>query len=147
MGSRYWLWDWIDRNNIENADDAARAIARRKVENDLRDRAVRSEPQLEENLKGISLLAGTGADLCTGGYQCLNPACQKHPIEKLFRRVWHYFDNIIVVDDLTHNIAHHWSEMKEVEGVTRFLTRIDVLLYVRKIGAENLVQFREKVQT
>ena len=89
------------------------------------------------------MVAGAGADLYDG-LQCPNPVCQKHSIDKLFRQVWHYFDQIVIGDNLTHDIAHHWEPKSEAELRERLLTRIDVLLYLRLIGAEELVQFREK---
>jgi hypothetical protein len=76
--------------------------------------------------------------------QCDDPICQKHSIDLLFRRVWHYFDQIVIGDNLTHDVAHHWGPRSDTELRKRLLTRVDVLLHLRRIGAEELVQFREK---
>lgn len=143
MSPRYWLWDWLDHNDISSVDVAARALRRRPAIRDLCRRAAEWEPNLREELRGSTVVAGAGADLYTG-IQCPNPACQKHQVDMLFRRVWHYFDQIVIRDNLTHDVAHHWGDYSDGQLTERLLTRIDVLLYLREIGADDLVHFREK---
>jgi hypothetical protein len=135
---RYWLWDWLDENNLRSVEATKRDSLR-----DLQRRAAEWEPNLSQPLAGASVIAGAGADLHTG-LQCPNPACQKNSVDVLFRRVWHYFDQIVIGDNLTHDIAHHWGPATEAELRERLLTRIDVLIHIRRIGAEHLVEFREK---
>jgi hypothetical protein len=144
LTTRHWLWDWMDENGISSVDAAERAMRRKNVLRDLRERAADWEPILGQALQGTSVIAGAGADL-RSGLQCPRAACQKHSIDELFRRVWHYFDQIVLNDDITHDVAHHWNSATESEIRERFLTRLDVMLYLRQIGAENLVHFRQKL--
>ena len=141
MPLRYWLWDWIEENKIDSIASAGKLLTRRRAVDDLRRRAADWEPQLDAPIPGIAIIAGAGADLYSG-LQCPNPACQKHAIDRLFRKVWHYFDRIVVVDQITHDIAHHWGATPKLGK--DLLNRIEVMLYVRHLGAADLLEFRSK---
>jgi hypothetical protein len=53
----------------------------------------------------------------------------------------HYFDRIIVEDSVAHELTVHWKEANHAEREKWILSHIDVLLYLREVGAEELVEF------
>lgn len=57
--------------------------------------------------------------------------------------MWHYFDKIVVADAIGHEVACHWTEPSE-EVNEWILSHVAVLLYLREIGAEPLLEFIEK---
>jgi hypothetical protein len=89
-----------------------------------------------------AIIAGRGLDL-TGKLECGTSTCRQRQVNELFRKAWHYFDWIVVDDAVSHQVLSHWEETV-VNPKKSLLSDIEVLLYLRKIGAENLVEFRQK---
>jgi hypothetical protein len=61
-------------------------------------------------------------------------------VDKLLTRVWHYFDTVVVRDVLTPCLLEGRSE----NIIGTFLTHLPPILYLREIGAEDLVEFIPK---
>jgi hypothetical protein len=88
------------------------------------------------------LVAGRGIDL-SGHLDCNASECRKRQVDNLLRHAWHYFDRILVADSLSHRVSHHWAPKSA--GFRQWLaSHLEVLLYLRSIGAEDLVVFHEK---
>jgi len=141
--NRYWLWTWLEEHRVHSIDAAMKALNRTAAIDNMRRLASEWEPTLGQPVTGTAIVVGAGLDLCSS-LQCPRPECQKLAVDRLFRRAWYYFDRIVIADDLTHDVAHHWDAAIADDLHDRLLTRIDVLLYIRAIGAEDLVEFREK---
>jgi hypothetical protein len=138
---RYWLAEWLDENNIDSGDAALRRLDSVQEITHFQERAAKWEPQFSEPVDGTTVLAGAGLDLA-GEFSCPSPPCQKRAVDKLFRHVWHYFDRIVLEDRVTHKVAHHWTQ--EPEFIEELRRHIGALVYIRQIGAESLVEFRQK---
>jgi hypothetical protein len=145
MRSQYWLYKWLDYYHIQNINAARILLTNPVAVEELRmlasnSRTTQVKPELETNQETI--LAGRGIDL-SGRLDCNHPDCRRKQIDQLFRRVWHYFDRIIVEDAVTHEVSVHWDE-----GSPRvrewILSHISVLLQLRELDVEDLVEFREK---
>jgi hypothetical protein len=143
MSSRYWVFDWLEAHGVSTLEDARRALASPGGVTDLiaRAEAARAKP-LRPDVADYSLAAGRGIDL-SGHLDCNHPSCRQRQVDDLFRHAWHYFDQIIVADSVTHEITAHWDASSE-ERMEWLLSHIDVLLYLRAIGAERLLLFHEK---
>jgi len=89
----------------------------------------------------FSILAATGTDL-SAHLMCTNPTCYRREIDKLFRCAWHYFDSIIVDDAAARLLSRPLDTI--LRNLDELLRQIDISLYLRKIGAEPLVEFRLK---
>ena len=141
MTKSYWLYNWLDSNEIISTEDAGKALENLKKSNSLRELAGSySEEPLQSPER--SLLAGKGIDF-SGDLDCRGLECREKQVDELFRRAWHYFDVLIVADPFRHAVAHHWNTPQSLSNEW-FLSYIHTLLYLRKIGAESLVVFREK---
>jgi hypothetical protein len=111
---------------------------------DLRERAASaSVPHSAEKLPlcdGPTLVAGRAIDL-SGHLDCLDWDCVQKQVEVLFNHVWHYFDRVVVVGPSPHEIS---SSLNNHEMPIHLLTYIRLLLYLREIGAQELLLFRQK---
>jgi len=145
MESRYWLYRWLDEFHVRNIDAARLLFANPIAVDELRTLASKSSEMKVQPSDGLdceTIVAGRGIDL-SGRLDCHHPECRKRQIDHLFRRVWHYFDRIIVEDAVKHEVSLHWDEgpSRVAEWV---LSHISVLLQLRELGVEDLVVFREK---
>lgn len=142
-GARYWLFNWLDANHITDTETAKRALSERSVLEDLKEVANQETPTLEPIQKDEpAILAGRILDL-SGNLDCDTPSCRELRVNTLFRKAWHYFDRIIVADVVRHEMTHHWEFTIE-HPTDRLLAHLAGVIYLRKIGAEDLVDFREK---
>lgn len=139
----FWFFDWLDAYDVTSVRAAKRALSDGLAFDALREFAVKakagthvlSDPE-------FSLVAGRGLDL-SGDLDCNASACRLRQVDKLFRHAWHYFDRIVVADAVSHEVSMHWDAPRR--DVKRWLlSHIEVLLYLRKLGAERLVVFLEK---
>jgi len=64
-------------------------------------------------------------------------------VDELFKRVWHYFDKIIVRDMFTPNLLQDPVAPREAL-INILLSHLPPLFYLREIGAESLVEFVAK---
>jgi hypothetical protein len=63
-------------------------------------------------------------------------------VDELFRHVLHYFDTIMVDDAVSTVLMKHDAEAKCLPQCLK--RHLEVLLYLRQIGAEQLLTFRQK---
>ncbi len=96
-------------------------------------------PLLEDASK--SIVAGRMIDL--SGLACYHPDCLRKDVDRLFSRVWHHFDKIVVVG-LTPEYVNRLLENLDDNARDRFLGFVDNFLYIRRIGAEGMLAFRQK---
>jgi hypothetical protein len=145
----YWFFQWLDDQYVRTIQDAERVLAYPTVVEDLRQQALiasREKPQIQ-SLDTISVLAGRGLDL-SGHIDCVAALCSRCQANHLFRHIWHYFDHIIVQDAVTDHLIRHWDCWGKPEQLDAhkemLLPFIEIVLYLRQIGAEPLIQFHQK---
>lgn len=146
MTEKYWLLRWMDENGIRSDWHVDKFLKSRPMQRSLRDFVERipytTEPLPKGSRPDFVLTAGRGIDL-SGDLECLSWRCKKGQVDRLFARVWHYFDKVVVVgieaDPLKEEVSQ-WSDQKRhaLEQMMR------LLLYLRNIGAEDLLLFRQK---
>jgi hypothetical protein len=69
----------------------------------------------------------------------------KRQVDELLVRVWHYFDEV-VVEGLSADLLVQTAKVEPAvdEVAVRVLSQVELLLYLREIGALDLLVFREK---
>src|SRR5271169_3499911 len=94
-----WLYDWMDANGVRSTSQAIRLLAQPKARELLSTLATEADgtPRGLAASDGISLVAARGLDL-SGELDCEHLECLQREVETLFRRVWHYFDYIVVAE-------------------------------------------------
>ena len=78
---------------------------------------------------------------------CPTYNCMRKTIDSTFRRVWHYFDQIVVEGLSPRILAYEVGDQDEVAQSRTLLSIRDqarLLLYLREIGADQFVVFSDK---
>ena len=143
--SDYWLASWIDEHDIRDVRTAKKYLTDKRHADDLAAFAAEARPPAEphDEAERTTIVAGRTIDL-SGELGCVHSECLRDDLDRLFSHIWHYFD-IIVVAGLTPahalELLGSWQSDNTRE---RFLAYIDNFLYVRKIGAEDMLVYRQK---
>jgi hypothetical protein len=142
---KFWLYDWIDTLEVKELNHAESLLKDAGLRKDLRKRATEIPFTTEEiqPSDNPTIVAGQAIDL-SGQLDCLHWDCLKKQIDNLFSHVWHYFDRIVVVGPSAHEYSRLLSPDVEPQVIERLLNHIRLLLYIREIGAEDLLIFRQK---
>jgi hypothetical protein len=140
-----WLYDWLDVNHVRNASQAIRLLSQPKVRESLANLAIESKRDTCDGplpSDGVPIVAARGIDL-SGELGCVHFECLEREVETLFRRVWHYFDYIVVAEPPQEvAIAYGRKQSPDLERI--LINCIKLLLYLRKIGADKLLFFKRK---
>jgi hypothetical protein len=140
----FWFYEWLDERGISSLEEAERRLRDPKELSLLHERAAR-EPYETSPIPPsdkVSLLAGRGVDL-SGDLDCLAWSCRRRQVDTLLSRAWHYFDRVVVVGPSAHRIASDLEEDAQ-RAAPRVLDDIQLLLYLREVGADQLLAFRQK---
>ncbi|WP_329788688.1 hypothetical protein V1227_29865 [Lentzea sp. DG1S-22] len=144
--SKYWLLEWMDVEGIGAAEGGARALRDSKVMERL---LVHARKAHEHVMKPIpeayqQIVAGTGVDL-SGTFDCVHNECIKKKVDELIRRTWHYFDKVVAVglDPAKLFLSDDSDDREHLEAERDRLiySHMIVALYIREIGAEQLLVF------
>jgi hypothetical protein len=144
--SEYWVYNWLDGNQITTMDEVRRSLSSSSVLSGLKEsaglvidgwRASPVEP------KPLSLIAGAGIDL-SGRLDCDATECRRAQVNRLFRRAWHYFETIVARDAIAEDLIIH-GRCPDAELQARLLPHFETVLIVRDLGAEALVEFLPRV--
>jgi hypothetical protein len=143
--NKFWLYDWIDTFEIKELSQAENLLKDAGLRKDLQKRAAEVPFTTEEISPSDTptIVAGRAIDL-SGELDCFAWECMKKQVDKLFSHVWHYFDRIVVVGPSAHKYSSLLKPDAEPQVIERLLTYVRLLLYVREIGAEDLLIFRQK---
>jgi len=139
---RFWVYEWLDTHGVDSVSKAKKVLARRSVVDKIPDFAESARSRKSSPRDDFSIVAGRGLDF-SGHLDCDASACRLRQVDDLFRHAWHYFDRIVVADAMSHEISMHWDAPLAARK-TWLLSHIEVLLHLRRIGAEHLVIFCEK---
>jgi hypothetical protein len=139
--SQFWLFRWLEESEVRNLADARRLLNNGRGLDRLREYA-QQHPSEAPDLSAFSIVAGRGADL-SGILDCNAPKCRIRQVDTLLKHSWHYFDQAVVEDAVSHEVTHHWDAPVSARR-TWILGHVRVLLHLRDIGAVDLVRFYEK---
>jgi hypothetical protein len=141
-----WLGDWLQSEGIPSTSQLDRALKDMEVRKRLWSAAAEVPyttvplPQLT----GPAILAGKAIDLSGELDCCLAWDCRQRDIDSLFSKVWHYFDNIVLVGPSAANIRQAIEDDNEDWALLKTRADAQLLFYLRDVGAEEMVLFREK---
>jgi hypothetical protein len=142
----FWLYEWLDDRGIASLGEAERRLKDPKEIVRLQERAAAvpftTEP-LDSSGGELQLLGGRGVDL-SGDLDCFAWECRKAQVDKLLSRAWHYFDRVVVVGPSAHRVSGDMENGANEASLARLTSDIQLLLYLREVGAEPLVTFRQK---
>jgi hypothetical protein len=139
--SEYWLCEWMDDRGIRKAADLRKALRSPAAIDNLIELQEGHAEKINIDIASLSspVIAGRRVDL-SGYLGCNHFECIVPQIDTLFGKTWHYFDTIIVDDpDLPDPASDSSGFLDQIEQ------RVNLLLYLRKIGADNSVAFQKKL--
>jgi hypothetical protein len=143
--SNYWLARWIDDQNITTWADAERLLRDKSfAKRTLAEAAAATPPTRDPIRTGRApIVAGAQIDL-SGDLSCNHRDCLRAQVDDLFRRVWHYFDEIVVVGYDPRDVDFDDPTEDEDRLLHQLSAHIATYLYLRSAGAEDWLIFREK---
>ncbi|MDP9867075.1 MULTISPECIES: hypothetical protein [Streptosporangium] len=144
----YWLAQWVDEYEVQGSGDIDRLIRypgpiARLVE------LAKDAPNYKTANKSVpdaSIVAGSGLDL-SGKLSCGEFECVQRGINDAFVRIWHYFDRIIVEGASPRQFLRRVSTLPKSQHfrlIHEVKEDVKILLYLREIGAEKYLIYREK---
>jgi len=140
MQQKYWLRDWMHEHDVKSMRDARKALADDTALKRLQQYAHAAEAQQTVGVAANAVVAGRGIDL-SNDLECPHWDCKRKQVDRLFGWVWHYFDQIAV----TVASPLRYSKPEAVGASLNVLEgHLQMLLYLREIGAEDLLVFVQK---
>ncbi|MDB4908082.1 MAG: hypothetical protein JWO05_2866 [Gemmatimonadetes bacterium] len=134
----YWLRQWIDAHGVVSIASATLILGRDKARKDLHARAAAFVANTPERSNGPIIVAGRALDL-SGDLDVYAWDMMRRQVDELFSRVWHYFDYVLIVGADARDYTEPWENEEAFER--NILLYVQLLLYLREIGADNLVRF------
>jgi hypothetical protein len=135
----------LDDSDIRTKEQLARAMADDSFTQRIFDLACAEERYSVSHLStsGDAILAAHGLDL-SGSLGCMHPDCMRRDLEALFSRTWYYFDQVAVVGP-SKRVVQKLISIDSIEMAKQNLASLmEILIYIRTIGAEDFVHFTEK---
>lgn len=144
---KYWVYRWLDEFDIKATDQVKKTLRDPRTYGRLvelvNDEVDNYEDELEPIEISDGILAGRKIDL-SGLVQCPHLDCVRERIEDTFPRMWHYFDKIVLEGFNIYNFLDAIEDNDLDYLTTRIEQEAQVLLYLRKSGAEPFVVFVTK---
>jgi len=147
MAEDFWLYKWIDEFEVTNQATSQSALSNKKALRrlrelaDLADLTEHEAPSPYEEVEN-ALVLGRDMDL-SGDLDCCLDVSKTHQIDLHFGRLMHYFDRLIV----SGPSACRYSSLLEYrteQALRGIASHIEALVYVREIGAEDIIKFQPK---
>lgn len=152
--SHYWLAQWLDENEIHSEWELDHTLQSESGVKGVVQAVFSASEEIQNNLPqypdsselGDSIVAGRKLDF-SGTTSCPAFECMQQGVDSTFKRVWHYFDQIVV-----EGLAPQWLAYKirttDADHFPITMATIHqqarLLLYLREIGAERFVVFAPK---
>ena len=141
-----WFTEWIQSEGITSPTEVDLALRDGNVRTRLWDAAT-DVPYATRSLPAstdTSVLAGAAMDLSGQLDCCLAWECRQRDIDRLFSKVWHYFDRVVIVGPSAYVIRSAHESGNEDWAIAKVKADAQLLFYLRDAGAESMMVFREK---
>jgi hypothetical protein len=136
--ANYWLFNWLESRGVRTVDDAKIVLGKPSSLPELRCVAEQWSENSGTIPATLNLMAGSGLSL-DDELSCPSPNCRRQQVDKIFRHAWHYFDKILLPDRVGRLLIDPPKNMLKEELESALLASIDVVLYIKDIGASSLV--------
>jgi hypothetical protein len=147
--SDYWLAQWLDENEINSDWEIGHVLNAKSGIKSLErsiSKASHKYDSFYAEVLNDSIVAGRKLDL-SGSMSCPTYECMRRRIDSTFKRVWHYFDQIVVEGLAPRLLTEQIRTSNEEDLYLTFMMireQARLLLYLREIGAERFVVFAPK---
>jgi hypothetical protein len=144
----HWLYTWIDECKIRSEHQVEALFQSGHAVQRLHELALQDtqKPVGIYNDERPDIIAGYNMDL-SATMSCVHHDCLARELDRLFSKVWHYFDRIVVegpsASRYVRNIENTPRD-KRPKMTWEVREAVATLLYLREIGADRYLVFREK---
>ncbi len=144
MRAKSWLSEWLDEEGFRSLAQVEKALRLHPVRRKLvrRAREVPRDVGYDSEDLSAPVVASTNVDL-SGFTGCAAGACRIQAVDDLFRRVWHYFDQIVVSGPAAPALASALARDPD-QGIREVLDATEVLLHIREAGLEPYLRYVDK---
>jgi hypothetical protein len=139
----YWMYRWLDHYGVRNAAEVPVLLRSRSAIDELRVEAALDAEKVHLDAPPDSIVAGTGFDY-SQSLDCASTTCRRLQAEEQFARAWHYFEHVVLADTIGDVVRHHAKLDRDRQFLSQVELHAAALLYLREIGAEEMVAFRQK---
>jgi hypothetical protein len=147
---QYWVSRWIDEYEVKTDQDAASLLNLPGPMERLGELAA-SAPTYGspgQRVPDISVAAGSGIDF-SGHLSCGSYRCMRAQFESSYNQMFHYFDYVVAQGYSPREVLRclrEWPKARHDELHESIRNEVMLLKYLREIGADKYVIFREKPQ-
>ena len=147
---QYWLARWVDEYEVRDREDVYRLLQLPGPMARLPELASEARTYLspQQQVPRLSVAAGRGLDL-SGYMSCGAYACMRKLVDAAYGRIFHYFDHIVVEGQSPRAFLETLKTLpksRHSELHASLADDVAIFLYLREIGADKYVVFREKPQ-
>jgi hypothetical protein len=153
--TQYWLAQWLDANEVHNDWEIEHALRSKTGRQSLHAalhlaghrmfECPNPEP-LNVGQSNEAIVAGRRLDL-SGAVSCFAFDCLRRAVDSTFKRIWHYFDQIVVEGLSPLSVMESLNTLDEDDHYwifAKIYNHARLFLYLREIGAEPFVIFSDK---
>lgn len=140
---RNWLFGWLDDNHLDSRAKVATAVRDKANWTHLIEQARAEVNDFVATPGGDhAIVAGRSLDL-TNFLACGHPECISKQVDDLFSRVWHYFDEIVVVGPDAHWFVDG-LEVPDARLREWAIGMSQVYFHIQALGVDKLLRFAPK---
>lgn len=145
--TEHWMYSWIDEFDIRSGEQVSHLLSLPGPMERLYEIA-QNVPAWHDGdaPKGKSIVAGSTMDF-SGRMTCPHADCLKRQVDRLFSRVWHYFDSAVVEGPQADQYVRYFENRarKESLGLAFSVSQdVSFLLHLRELGVTDHLSFRTK---
>jgi hypothetical protein len=139
------IFDWVRELPVKEDTELLRLFTKDRRIFEEFEELVAQVPTVETPVAAPerTLVAGRGLDL-SGDLDCRAWKCRQKQVDQVFRRMWHYFDRVVIVG------AHQTELPPDLETEDNFFAAdavasdLRLMMYLVEIGAADIVELRHK---
>ena len=142
----FWLLEILDESEVRTSRQLAAAMKKPDFARRIFDIAIAEQQYSLSPIDaaGDVVLASHGIDL-SGTLGCTHIDCLRKDLDNLFSRTWYYFDQVAVLGPSKRMVRKLLDDSPNYEdALEKLKSYLEILLYIRSIGAEDFVIFTEK---
>ncbi|MFG3169756.1 hypothetical protein [Streptomyces sp. NPDC048200] len=144
---QHWLYSWIDEFDIKSGEHASHLLSYPGAVERLHEMATSAPGWHEgEAPAGRSIVAGSTMDF-SGRMNCAHSGCLEKQVDRLFSRVWHYFDSVVVEGPSPESYQRAITQRRSNDpfGLPYTVEEdVSFLLRLRELGVTEHLDFRSK---
>lgn len=147
MQESHWLYNWMDEYGVVESESVPKLFDSGVAVQRLYEYAVADgEAGWVQPPNDADLIAGHNMDL-SAHMSCLHHECLSREFDKLFSRVWHYFDKVVIEGPSSTMYANKIAGTPKSERqrlIYEVKEAVETMIHLRRLGVTDYLVFRRK---